>query len=180
MSRSDFMTDKNKFNFVNDITKENDIIEDVIQEEVEIELTQEEKDRLLLEKLRLEKIRKRRRLRNMIIGMTALTGILFIFAMIWQADWSLMAIGDGLWLVFAIEFAFGWVLFVYNHNIFSPLIYGFKSFGLMFVGKRPKTDYYSYMKNIQDNQIEAYFFIMFFVSAFIVFIPAFIILLILL
>jgi len=173
------MSEKNKFNFVNDITKQNDIIDDVVQEEVEIELSKEERDRQLFEHLRFEKQKKRKRLLNMIIGMSVVTGILFIMAMLWQADWSLMAIGDGLWLVFALEFAFGWILFVYNHNIFSPLLYGFKSFGLMFVGKRPKTDYYSYMKNIQDNQIDAYFYIMFFVSSFIVFIPALIILLIL-
>ncbi len=91
-----------------------------------------------------------------------------------------MTIGDGLWLVFGIELFFGWTLFVYNHNIFSPVLYGVKSFVLMFVGKRPKTDYYTYMKDIQDNQIPSYFYYMFLVSAFIVFIPALITLLILL
>ena len=73
--------------------------------------------------------------------MSVLTVVLFVFVMLWQDDWSLMAIGDGLWLVVVLEFFLGWVLFVYNKNIFSPLIFGFKTFGLMFIGKRTKTDY---------------------------------------
>lgn len=171
------MSDKKQFSFVNDITKDDNKKVDIqVQDYVE---TPEEKAQREIEALLKEKKRKQARLRNMIVGMTVLTGILFLLAMLWQGEWELMNIGDGLWLVFALEFAFGWILFVYNHNVFSPVIYGLKSFGLMFVGKRPKTDYYTYMKDIQDNQIESYFYWMFFISSFIVLIPALITLFIL-
>lgn len=174
------MPDKKKFSFVNDINAP-DVKEGKIDFKVEkIIETPEEKARREIEALIREKKLMKIRNTKIVIGMTILTGILFLLAMLWQDEWTLMAIGDGLWLVFALEFTFGWVMFVYNHNIFSPLLYGMKSFGLMFVGKRPKTDYYTYMKNIQDNQIESYFYWMFFISAFIVLIPALITLFILL
>lgn len=173
------MSDNKKFSFVNDITedKKTEQLTDLKVEQYEE--TPEEKAQREIEALLREKKLKRIRLRNMIVGMTVLTGVLFILAMLWQGEWTLMTVGDGLWLVVVLEFAFGWFLFVYNHNIMSPLIYGLKSFGLMFVGKRPKTDYYTYMKNIQDNQIESYFYWMFFISSFIVLIPALITLFIL-
>ena len=173
------MPENKKFTFVNDIKDtKSDIVDD--REFVEIELTEEQKRQQTIDTLLKEKKMMKIRLTKVIIGMTVLTIILFILAMLWQGEWTLMTVGDGLWLVFALEFFMGWVLFVYNHNIFSPVIYGVKSFALMFVGKRPKTDYYSYMKNIQDNQIPGYFYYMFFVSAFVVLIPAVITLIILL
>lgn len=172
------MSEKKKFSFVNDITeqKNEEKIDIIVKEYKE---TKEEKAQREIEALLKQKRLKRMRNTRVVIGMTVLTAVLFLFAMLWQDEWTLLAIGDGLWLVFALEFAFGWVLFVYNHNIFSPVLYGVKSFGLMFVGKRPKTDYYTYMKNVQDNQIESYFYWMFFVAAFIVLIPALITLFIL-
>jgi hypothetical protein len=167
-----------KFKFVNDINAvESSIIDDKFEE---VELTQEEINQRTIETLLKEKKMKQIRFTRIVLGMTVLTIILFILSMLWQGSWTLMTVSDGLWLVFALEFFMGWVLFVYNHNIFSPVIYGLKSFALMFVGKRPKTDYYSYMKNIQDNQIPGYFYYMFFVAAFFVLIPALITLFILL
>jgi len=101
---------------------------------------------------------------------------LVLFGLFWQDDTSLMAIGDALWLAFAIELGIGWILFVYNHNIFSPLFHGVKTLGLMFVGKRPKDDYYTYMKNIEENPIPKFYYITVLTSAFILLIPALIIL----
>jgi hypothetical protein len=172
------MAEKNKFGFVNDIT--NEVVEDTFDLRVkELDETPEQKAEREINAILRAKKQKRTRNIKITIGMTVLSGILFLFAMLWQDDWSLLAVGDGLWLVFALELCFGWVLFVYNHNIFSPVLYGVKSFTLMFVGKRPKTDYYTYMKNVQDNPIESYFYWMFFIAAFIIFIPALITLLVL-
>ena len=111
--------------------------------------------------------------------MTILTIVLLFLSMLWQGAWSLMAVNNGLWLVFVLEFFGGWTLFIYNLNIWSPLTYGTKSFILMFMGKRPKTDYYTFMKNVQDNSISPYYYIVIFISAFILLVPALITLFIL-
>lgn len=105
--------------------------------------------------------------------------VLFILALIWQNDTSLLAIGDALWLVLILEFFVGWTMFVYNKNIFSPLIHSTKSLFLMFAGKKPKFDYYGYMKNIEDNPIPSYLYNIVFLWTLILFVPSIIILLIL-
>lgn len=114
------------------------------------------------------------------IGMVILSVLLVALGLLWQDDTSLIAWTDAFWLAFALEFFAGWVLFVYNRNIFSPLFYGAKTFVLMFVGKRPKTDYYTYMKGIYDNPIDAYYYIVLFLSAFVLLIPSVILLVIVL
>jgi hypothetical protein len=113
------------------------------------------------------------------IIMLIISGLLFGFGLIWQGEVTLLSIGDALWLVFAIEFSIAWMMFVYNRNIISPLLHGTKTFLLMFVGKRPKKDYYTYMKSIEESPIPSRYYIIFFVSAFIVSIPAIIIMIIL-
>jgi hypothetical protein len=62
-------------------------------------------------------------------------------------------------------------MFVWNLNILSPLIHGFKTFGLMLVGKRPKTDYYDYMKKIQEDPIPKYYIVTCFITSGILLIP---------
>lgn len=79
--------------------------------------------------------------------------------LLWQWNLELLAWTDALWLAFAIELLIGWGMFVFNKNIFSPFIHGLKTFGLMFVGKRPKEDYYSYTKKIEDNQIPKHLYL---------------------
>lgn len=170
------MPEKSKFTFVNDINEQDDFEKELEEELLELIETDKEKE----ERLKKARIAKRNRILKTIAFMTVLTGFLFIASMLWQADWGLQAIGDGLSLVFVLEFFLGWVLFVYNKNIFSPLIYGGKTFLGMFIGKRPKTDYYSYMKNIQDNQIPAYYYNAFFITSFFVLIPVIIIIIIVL
>lgn len=163
------MPEKSKFKFVND---QNDEME--FDQGLQESLSEDIKKHPGIPKRRPA----RKHIKSAIIMLIA-SIILFIGAILWQDDTSLMAICDALWLTFALEFFAAWVLLVYNKNIFSPVTYGAKSFVLMFVGKRPKTDYYSYMKNIQDNQIEAYYYIVIFISAFILLIPSMITLLIL-
>jgi hypothetical protein len=125
---------------------------------------------------------KKQKLKKYLIGaavMTFVSALLFAFGLFWQDDTSLLAIGDALWLAFAIEFLIAWVLFVYNHNIFSPLFHGIKTFGLMFVGKKPKDDYYTYMKKIEDDPIPTFYIVIVFISAGVLLIPALITLFIL-
>ena len=97
-------------------------------------------------------------------------GLIYL-ALLWQDDYSLMAWGDALFLAFTLELFIGWILFVYNKNLFSPLIHAYKSFFLMFVGKKPKLDYFHYSKNISENPIPVYYYIVIFISAFVLLIP---------
>lgn len=160
---------KNKFNLVNE--NQNEFLEEEKVEEI-IEpkevLTEEER-----EKKRKKAFRKR--VYRAAIVMFIVSALLVGFGLFWQDDYSLMAIGDALWLAFALELGVGWIMFVYNHNIFSPLFHGVKTLGLMFVGKRPKDDYYTYMKNIEENPIPKFYYIVVLISALVLLIPALII-----
>lgn len=164
---------KDKLKFVNDHVEDKTFL--VPEEEMTFE--EEVKDALEREKLAKKKKRKKYYLAALIMFIISL--LLFGFGLLWQWDLSLMAIGDALWLAFAIELTVAWILFVYNHNILSPMIHGLKSFSLMIVGKRPKMDYYTYMKKIQDDPIPSFYYIVVFISAGILLIPALITLFIL-
>lgn len=132
------------------------------------------------ERNKLQRKRKVMYLLKVSSVMFIISVLLFGFGLLWQGEVTLMTIGDALWLVFALEFAFGWMLFVYNRNIFSPIIHGTKTFLLMFVGKRPKKDYFNYMKSIEENPIPGKYVLIFFISAGVVLIPALIIMMIIL
>jgi hypothetical protein len=112
--------------------------------------------------------------------MIVLSVLLVALGLVWQDSISLLAWTNAFWLAFALVFFMGWVLFVYNRNIFSPLFYGAKTFVLMFVGKRPKTDYYTYVKGIYDNPIDAYYYIVLFLTSLVLFVPSMILLFIVL
>ena len=129
-----------------------------------------------------KKKKRQQIIKKYVIGLSVMLFIsilLFGFGLIWQADTSLMAIGDALWLVFTLQMFGAWIIFVYNRNVLSPLIYSTKAFFLMFTGKKPKLDYYHYMKKVEDEQIPSFFIKLAFLTAFIVFIPTIIIFLIL-
>jgi hypothetical protein len=104
--------------------------------------------------------------------MIVLSGFIFGIGLLWQNDTSLLAITDALWLVVVMEFFIGWTMFVYNMNIFSSIIFSTKSFFLMLVGKKPKLDYYSYTKKIEDDPVPSYYYKVLFLSTFILLIPA--------
>lgn len=118
-----------------------------------------------------EQRKKRKRLLITFLVMTAISCITFILGLLWQWEWSLMAATDALTLSFALIFFAGWIMFVWNLNILSPLIHGFKTFGLMLVGKRPKTDYYDYMKKIEEDPIPKYYIVTCFITSGILLIP---------
>ena len=79
--------------------------------------------------------------------------LMFLFSLWWQDDYSLKAMADGIWLVFALQLTLSWSMFVYNKNIFTPLLHGLKTFFLIFVGKKPKEDYYTAYTKVLDHQI---------------------------
>lgn len=107
--------------------------------------------------------------------MFVISVVLVLLGLLWQDKFTLMAWGDALWLAVALEFSAAWMMFIYNRNIMSPVIYGFKTFVLMFAAKKPKTDYYGYIKSIEENQIPTFYYRVIFISSFILLIPAVII-----
>ena len=76
-----------------------------------------------------------------------------VFILWWQNDTSLIAFADGIWFVFALQLTLSWSIFVYNMNIFTPLVHGVKTFFLIFVGRKPKEDFFTYYSKIKDNPI---------------------------
>jgi hypothetical protein len=88
---------------------------------------------------------------------TFILGIVFIFSLWWQDAYTLKAMADGIWLVVAIQLTLSWSLFVYNKNIFTPLVHGLKTFFLIFIGKKPKEDYYTAYTKVIDNQVPSKF-----------------------
>src|SRR5690554_5787440 len=100
---------KDDFKFVNDQSEAFFIEEKAVEKKVEQEVTKEN----------LEKIKKQKRkqfIRRYTISFTvtfSISAILFVFGLAWQDDFtSLMAIGDALWLVFALWLAIAWVVLV--------------------------------------------------------------------
>lgn len=149
---------KSKFKLVrndpDDFLVEDNQVKDDFKKEIQAEIVREKK----------AKRQKYQRYFRAALVMTIINFILVGFGLLWQWEISLMAVGDALWLAFAIELTVAWVMFVYNHNILSPFIHGVKTFGLMVVGKRPKLDYYHYMKKVEEDQIPSFYYIVVFIS----------------
>jgi hypothetical protein len=160
------MASDDRFTFVNDTRSEIGLEKDKLEEHT---IAKEEAEEILK--------RDRKYTRNRVIRasifMFVVSSLLVLFGLIWMDEFdTLIAWTDALWLAFVLEFFVGWILLIYNMNIMSPLIYGFKSFFLMFVGKRPSVDYYHYMQDIYDNPIPSFYYKVLFASAFILLIPA--------
>lgn len=75
------------------------------------------------------------------------------FGLLWQDSYTLLAFCNAFYFSGFILFAIGWMILMINMNILSPMIYGLKSFFLIFVAKRPKLDYYSYLEERKENPI---------------------------
>lgn len=167
------MASDNRFTFVNDTKSEIGLEKDKLEEHT---IAKEDAEQVL----RNDRKHMRKRVLRASVFMFVVSGLLVFFGLLWQDEYdTLIAWSDALWLAFVLEFFVGWILLIYNMNIMSPLIYGFKSFFLMFVGKRPNVDYYHYMQDIYDNPIPSYYYKILFISAFILLIPAVITLVIL-
>lgn len=144
--------DKDKFTFANDI--ESDIEEQPVASAVE-EIPESEQSKF--ENISNLEYAKRLTIVKTIIILTVISAAVFAFILIWQNDTSLMAICNALWFVVVLQFFIGWILLMNNMRIFTPLVYGVKSFGLMLVGKKPNEDYYTYVKAREDNPIPKYY-----------------------
>lgn len=94
-----------------------------------------------------------------------LTGLFFGIGLLWQKKVNFLSICNAFWVAFAIKLTYSWGMWVYNLNILSPLIHGTKTFFLMFVGKRPKEDYYTYTQKIKEHPIPKIYYILSFISA---------------
>jgi len=160
-----------KFTFVNDI--ESDIVDQTEHSEEKKEFaSNQSKQGFIDEDERSERIR----FVKVAIIMILVSAGLFVFALIWQDDVSLMSICNALWLIVVMEFFIGWMMLMNNMSILSPLVYGAKTFGRMLLGKRMDSDYYTYLKMKEENQIPRYYYWICFIGALISAVPAVILL----
>jgi hypothetical protein len=117
------------------------------------------------------KINKKRLITTSII-MVIIDILLIGFGLFWQNEISLMAFSDSLWFAFAIQFFVAWMMFVYNQNILSFVVFGSITFLRMLIGKRPKQDYFTYMQMVEEKPIPKSIYIPIFISSLLVFIAA--------
>ncbi len=110
--------------------------------------------------LTLEQKKQKLEIRKQALTFFVFNGLLLVivmaFSLWWQGKLNLKAFADGIWLVFAVQLTMTWGFFVYNRNIFTPLLHGGKTFILLFVGKKPKDDYYAAYTKVQENQVPNY------------------------
>lgn len=91
--------------------------------------------------------------------------LLALFALLWQNSFTLMAFCNAFYFSAFIMFFIGWMILMTNLNILSPLVYGLKTFFLMFAGKKPSTDYYTYTEDIKNNPIDKIIYYVFFIAS---------------
>ncbi|MBI9011224.1 MAG: hypothetical protein JEZ08_03270 [Clostridiales bacterium] len=156
-----------KFKFVNDI--ESDIVDQSGKSEVKKEFIGEQPKNGFIDE---DERSKRIEVIRMAIIMFIISAAIFVFALIWQDDTSLMGICNALWLIVIMEFFIGWMMLMNNMNILSPFVFGAKTFAKMLVGKRMNSDYYTYIKTKEDNPIPKYYYWVCFIGSFISAIPA--------
>lgn len=155
------------FTFVNDI--ESDIVDQTgVIEAKKVFKREPLKQEYISDDERSQRIEV---VKKVIIMLMASVG-LFVFALIWQKDTSLMGICNALWLVVIMEFFVGWMILMNNMNILSPFVYGAKSFAKMLVGKRMNNDYYTYIQMKEENPIPRYYYRICFTGALISGVPA--------
>lgn len=82
-----------------------------------------------------------------------LSALLVAFALFWQQRTDFLAVTNAFYFAAFLFFSFGFMIFAANHNIFSPFVYGMKTFGLMLIGRRPKLKYYDYYQDIKNNPL---------------------------
>lgn len=128
----------------------------------------------------VKKVNKRRRTIKEVALFSSLNLLVVVFLTVfsiwWQGRIDEKAFADGIWLVFAFQLTFSWSLFVYNQNIFTPLFHGFKTFLLLFAGRKPKDDYFTVYMKVKENPIpNIYIYISLFITILILFIGIFLI-----
>lgn len=81
------------------------------------------------------------------------SGVLVGIGLLWQWSVSFLAICNAFYFSASILVTFSVIVYAANNNIFSPLVYGTKTFFLMFVAKRPKLSYFDYVQETKKNPI---------------------------
>lgn len=140
--------------------------EDEQEEFLEVEKPGHEEEAETPEQL-LKKAKKQKQKRLLIVSaiLVGVTIVLIGAVLLFTQTFTLINWTDAVSFAFIVEFAFAWILFVYNYNVLSPLIHGTKTFLNMLVGKRMKINYYDYMKKIQDNPLPKYIYVPVFISS---------------
>lgn len=101
--------------------------------------------------------------------------LLVVFGLNWQQSYTDLAYCNAFYFSGFILLIIWWMIIMTNKNILSPLVYGLKSFFLMFLAKKPKLDYYNYMQERKENPIPMHIV----VTPFLASIPNFVIAIIL-
>lgn len=106
--------------------------------------------------IEFKKQQRRKTIRKLIIIFVfslVLSLILAGFALLWQDSYTLLAFCNAFYVSGFLFFFFGWMILMLNMNILSPMIYGLKSFFLIFAAKKPSLDYYEYLQEKKENPI---------------------------
>ena len=93
------------------------------------------------------------RIGTIIVG----SSILLAIGSFWQNSLDPRAIVNSFYLTAFIWFFIGWMILMSNLNILTPLIYGTKTFFLMFLARKPKKSYYEYSQDIKESPISSKF-----------------------
>lgn len=93
--------------------------------------------------------------------------LMVLFALTWQDAYTLIAYCNAFYFSGFMFFFFGWMIFMTNLSVLAPLVYGLKSFFLMFAGKRPQLDYFEYTEDKVNNPIPKIYIRIGFISAFL-------------
>lgn len=104
----------------------------------------------------LKKAERKKKLKTILITILINVIISIVFLVIglhWQNAYTIEAWANASLLSFIFILFIGWIMFIYNKNIISIFTHGFKVFGLMIVGKRPKKSYYEVKVQVEENQI---------------------------
>jgi len=104
--------------------------------------------------------------------MLGLSSLMFGGLLLWQWRIDFMAITDALSVTALLLLFIGWIIFVYNQNVLSPLIHGTKTFALMLIGRKPKEDYFTYTQSISEDPVPKFYIYMFLVSGLILLVPS--------
>ncbi|MDD3171109.1 MAG: hypothetical protein PHO86_02190 [Bacilli bacterium] len=91
-----------------------------------------------------------------IVTSLILSFLLVYFALNWQQSYTKLAYCNAFYFSGFILFFIGWMILMANKNIMAPLTYGLKSFFLMFSTKKPKLDYYNYLKEREKHLFPKY------------------------
>lgn len=104
-------------------------------------------------KLESKKNAKVKKVILLFLLMFFISAILVGFALMWQWRVDFLAITNAFYFSGILLLSFGFLIYAANNNVFSPLVYGTKTFFLMFAGKKPKLGYYEYVEDIKENPL---------------------------